>query len=312
MVRFLLARRFLPGLAMAPKNIDRSLLKPLAGLSLWFAVIDIALVLLVRIDVVVVGLAVGVAAAGVYAVGQKLVLAVHQLTLPATRMFFPHSSELEARRDVVGLQESLISGTRITLAVAAPICLTMSLLAQPILQAWVGHGFEGAGPVVIFLAAALVITIIPRTGLLMLQGIGRARGPALVITGEAILNVGLSVLLAKQIGLKGVALGTLIAAAVANLGVLLPYVSRAFDLGVGTFIVSLGRAHLLPAIGATSVALVLRQFNPDQIPTAIGACLLTIATYVVLLARTGLTTRERRQLLMQLRTWRTQEVTSSV
>jgi len=39
---------------------------------------------------------------------------------------------------------------------------------------------------VIFLSAALVITILPRTGLLMLQGIGRARGPALIVTGEAI------------------------------------------------------------------------------------------------------------------------------
>jgi len=88
-------------------------------------------------------------------------------------MFFPHSSELEARHDPDWTSGEPDVGTRITLAVAAPICLTMALLAQPILHAWVGGGFESAGPVVIFLSAALVITILPRTGLLMLQGIGR-------------------------------------------------------------------------------------------------------------------------------------------
>jgi len=130
---------------MAPKNVDRSLFKPLAGLSVWFAVIDIALILLVRIDVVVVGLAVGVAAAGVYAVGQKLVLAIHQLTLRrpgCSSAFFrargaPRPDWTSGEPDV---------GTRITLAVAAPICLTMALLAQPILHAWVGGGFESADP----------------------------------------------------------------------------------------------------------------------------------------------------------------------
>jgi len=46
------------------------------------------------------------------------------------------------------------------------------------------------------------------------------------------------VLLAQQMGLKGVALGTLIAAALVNLGILLPYVSREFDMGVGTLVIS--------------------------------------------------------------------------
>jgi O-antigen/teichoic acid export membrane protein len=307
--RYLLARRQIRGLAMSPRNIERSLIRAFAGLSLWFAVIDIALILLVRLDVLVVGLVVGIEGAAVYAVGQKLVIAVDQLIAPATKMFFPHSSALEARRDLRGLRASMVSGTRMALAVAAPLCLSLGLFAEPILDAWVGDGFEEGALVVVFLAAALVLTTLTRTGLLMLQGAGRARRPALIVGGEAALNVALSVALARTMGVEGVALATLIAAALTNLVVLLPYICREFDLRVGALLAPLARAHAMPAGVAVALALLVDRLDPSGVLVVAAAAVTVAAVYAGLLLLTGVTPSERRELAAQLRGWRTRTVT---
>src|SRR5919106_256040 len=120
--------------------------------------------------------------------------------------------------DEVGLRSSLLTGTRLSLAVGGPLCLALILLAGPVLDAWLGTGFEDAELVVVFLAAATVAAALGRTGILMLQGVGRARPTAWMALFEAALNVTLAVVLAHVVGLSGVALATLIAAAAANFG----------------------------------------------------------------------------------------------
>src|SRR5919106_1300167 len=131
----------------------------------------------------------GVRAAAVYAVGQKLAFAVERFVMPTVKMFFPWSSELSARADEVGLRSSLLTGTRLSLAVGGPLCLALILLAGPVLDAWLGTGFEDAELVVVFLAASTVAAAPGRTGILMPPGLGRGRPTAWMALFEAALNV---------------------------------------------------------------------------------------------------------------------------
>lgn len=215
--RYLIARRYVPGLSVSLRFFDRKLVRPLAKLSAWFAMIDLAQIVVARLDVIVVGVVVGVPAAGVYAVGQKLAFAAEQVVTPVTKAFLPHSAELAARKDSAGLRATIITGTRLSFGIAGPLCLALGFLAKPMLRAWVGHGFGGARLVVVYLAAATAIAAISRTGFLMLQGVGAARAPAMILLGEAAVNLGLSIALSRTMGLTGVALGTLIAGSLSPL-----------------------------------------------------------------------------------------------
>lgn len=297
--RLYLARRQVPDVSVSPSRIDRAHVKPFAGLSAWFALAEISAIVVVRVDAIVVGLVVGVAAAGIYAVGQKLTLALDQLVLPAVKMFFPYSSELLAREDEAGLRRGLLTGTRISLAVAAPIALMLGLLADPILDAWVGEGFDDAALVVTYLAGAAVVAALTRTGIFMLQGMGRARMPALMSASEGALNLGLSVWLAHELGLKGVALATLIAACTMNLGIFLPYMCRQFGVPIASYLGTIGRAHLLPAGLALAVGLVVTR--PSGVPALAGAALAIVATYLATFAFSGLDRDERRLLAERVR-----------
>ncbi|HWC25060.1 MAG TPA: oligosaccharide flippase family protein [Solirubrobacteraceae bacterium] len=295
LARFVLARRHVPGTSIAPRLVDRSLVRRFTGLSVWFFVLDMSRVVVIRLDTVVVGLVVGVPAAGVYAVGQRLALALESLIEPLTKAFFPHSSSLEAGEDREGLRRSLLAGTRLSLAIAAPIALALGFLARPLIDLWLGGGFGDAAIVVVLLAAAAAVSALTRTGLLMLQGLGRARVPALMMAAEALLNLVLSVVLAHELGLKGVALGTLIALVVANIGFFYPYMCRQFAVSLGELSAELARAHAPALAVGVLVGAAITALGPSGV-VAVPAALLVAGTYAAVFWFTGLTADERHHL----------------
>jgi O-antigen/teichoic acid export membrane protein len=303
--RFFLAKRLVPELSLSPRRIDRNFVKPFAGLSVWLGITQISMLILNRVDTMIVGAVVGVGAAGIYSVGQKLTTTIGQFSEPVAEVFYPHSSELAAQSDRPGLRQSLVTGTRIQFAVAAPLALVLAILAMPGIEAWVGSGFDDAATVVAYLAGTVAIWAITNTGIAMLMGTGHAKGPGLIRAGEALLNFALSVTLASIMGLEGVALATLIAAVVANLGFLLPYVSRNIGVRLPSLITPLLLAHL-PAAGITTIAgLALAHEIPTSIPVVVLAALALLVLYLGVLWVTGLRDAERQALIAPVRRLRT-------
>ena len=221
-------------------------------------------------------------------------LAIDQLVQPISSLFFPHASQLASEHDSDALRRSLLAGTRLSAAVALPLSLTAAVLAGPILDAWVGSGFSQAIPVVVFLAAGITITALSDTGLVMLQGIGKPRGPAIIRLLEAVVNLGLSILLANLIGLKGVALGTLIAVGLLNLLILFPYMCREFEVPLGRLVGTLLATLGPPSAAALLVGWLLRQTDPSGIPAVIGAGALMMLAYAAVFAFTGMDAEQRR------------------
>jgi O-antigen/teichoic acid export membrane protein len=299
--RYLIARRLVPGISVSPRRANRALVRPFAGLSIWLAIEDVTHILLTRIDVIVVGAVLGVGPAGVYSIAQKLTLALRQFVEPVSILFFPHSSELAALRDSAGIRRSVLAGTRLQLAIAAPLALTLATLAGPVIEAWVGPGFSAAVPVAVFLSATIVTWMLSNIGLTMLLGSGRARTPALIHAVEAGLNLGLSVLFAHLIGLEGVALGTFVAALGGNVIVLLPYVCRQFDMRIRDLIGPLIKAHAPAAAVALLVAWLVTRGDLTGAFALISAAAAVTASYLAVFAITGLDSTERRMLLARAR-----------
>ena len=299
--RYVLARRLVPGLSVSPRRADRDLMRPFVGLSIWYGIEDMAYIVVTRIDTIVVGLVLGAGSAGVYTVGQRLALALAQITQPVSGLFFPHSSELAAQGDTAGLRATLLTGTRLLLGVVAPLALTLAILAGPIIEAWVGAGFDGGAPVTVFLCAAVTVWVLIDTGVTMLLGTGRARFPALSRVSEAVLNLGLSVLLANLIGLKGVALATLLAAGSLNLIVLLPYICRQFEIRLWDFARPLLAAHAPPVAAALAVGWLVTRSDPTGVLAIIGAAVAIVAVYLAVFAFSGLDRQERGWLLARVR-----------
>lgn len=297
--RFLLARRLVPGLSVRPRLVQRSTASAMSRLSGWFALSDVNRVVVQRLDILLVGAVVGVAPAGIYAVGQKLALLIAKCAEPATAVLFPHSAELLARGDREGLRSALLVGSRLTLAVAVPLAAGLAWFARPLLELWVGQGYGDATRVVVLLALAAVAGSLATCVQLVLKGMRRARAAAGGATADALVNLTLSVLLGRLLGAWGVALATLVAATVAA-AVLVPAACRAVGVRPLLLFGSLLRAHLPPLAVAAAAALASRALLPHPgllvLPLAGGV----VTLHLLLLARTALDTAERQALAGRL------------
>jgi O-antigen/teichoic acid export membrane protein len=294
--RFLALRHYVPNVTLSPRNIDRRLAREVFKVSAWMSSTHVATAVRYRVDTIVVGLIVGVRAAGVYAVGQFLFIAADRFIRPSLTGFFPFSAELAGRRDAESLRKAMVLGTRIALAVAGPLCLATILLAGPFVRAWVGPGYGDARLVVVYLVSALLLATVSRTGFLMLQGSGRVRGPAVIVWAEAALNFGLSIALGLLLGLTGVALATLIATAVVSTAIGVPYLCRSFGVPLRTFVYGVVRAHV-PAAGVALLVgwLVVPDEGTGLVPV-LAAGVAIAAAYLATLSLTGLSRDQRRRL----------------
>jgi O-antigen/teichoic acid export membrane protein len=230
-----------------------------------------------------------------------LALLADRSVSPVSAMFFPHGADLAAREDHSGLREALTAGTRISLAVAGPLTLTLGILAVPGIHVWVGSEFAGAARVVVYLAAAAAIKALTRTGIQMLHGMGDAKIPAILFSGEAVLNLTLSVILGRRMGLVGVAIGTLIAAAAIELFVLLPYMTRRIGVSLGGFLRHAVLPHLPAVVLASAAGWLITRADLTRLPGLAGAAVVIVAVYGITFWFSGLRPSERARVLSRLR-----------
>jgi O-antigen/teichoic acid export membrane protein len=299
--RYLAVRHSLPGVSLSPRLVERSLAREMVGMSAWISSTQIATAVRYRIDTLVVGLVAGVRAAGVYAVGQLLFIAAERFIRPITTGFFPFSAELAGRGDRAGLRDAVVTGTRISLAVAGPLCLAIILLAGPMLDAWVGEGFEDARLVVVYLASALLLAQVSRAGLVMLQGSGNVRAPAAIIWAEAAVNFVFSVVLGLLVGLTGVALATLVATAAVSTAAGVPYLCRAFGMSTSAFLLPLVRAHVPAVVLAILTGWALSPSDNAALIEILAVGTVIAFVYAATLVVTGLSSAERRRIWGLLR-----------
>ena len=119
----------------------------------------------------------------------------------------PTAARYLATGDDRRLRELVVRGTRYTLALFVPICVTLIVLAGPILDVWLGERY-GDGDLAL---AILVSYWLLYGGLVVtpgfLVGAGRARALARIMIAVAAANLALSLALTPELGLEGPAIG---------------------------------------------------------------------------------------------------------
>jgi O-antigen/teichoic acid export membrane protein len=120
----------------------------------------------------------------------------------------PTASRYLSTGDQRRLRDLVVRGTRYTLALFVPVCVTLIVLAGPILDAWLGDRY-GDGDLAL---AILVSYLLLYGGLVVtpgfLVGAGRARELARIMIVVAASNLALSLILTPELGIEGPAVAT--------------------------------------------------------------------------------------------------------
>jgi len=274
-----LARRLVPGLRVRRRYVDRATLRRTASLSVWYTVQNIASVIGLQIDLVVVGALIGVDAVALYAVGLKLGQLADKGVGPLQQVFFPHASAMSVREDArQQLAAILIDGTRAVVAVAMPISLVLLFLAFPAVHAWVGNGYHVSAEVVMVIGGITAVGSLTTAAWQLLSGLGQARLAAFIGLADALVNLCVSIALAHVLGAVGVALGTLASVLFVNLPLIIIFTARRTGVGVIEWARHSLVSHLVPAVLTTAaLAIASRLVTGRPVPVLLAAA----ATFVV-------------------------------
>lgn len=277
LARYLILTRALQ-LTIDPRRFDRRLLGAIASFSSFLLVWRLGVQLIWFTDSIVISALLSVAAVGVYAVAAKFPELLRLLIGQVQTIFFPYFSRLFGAEADGGRREVLI-GTAACLGIAAPAAATLILFAEPLTALWVGLDFSGSVVPAQLLMLSFMLSLVPSVLNSGLHARGRVRVPALLALLEGVLNLGLSLLLARAWGLTGVALGTVIASAVVNGGIVVPYACRTLGIPVLAFIRQAVLPPLLP-LPAILLVLPLRTVvHPSTWPILVVELGLALAFY---------------------------------
>jgi O-antigen/teichoic acid export membrane protein len=203
------ARRRLGGLRLAAWRPDRATLAATARGSAANTATDFLNALYNRVDLYLVGILLGEAAAGVYGMGRQVVAPLRQIRQSFDGLLIPLAARTLSARGAQASGEALASATRLVLALQLPLLLVLFAAGRPLL-AWFGPGFAAAYWAMIALAAAETIQAALSIGDLVFVYL-RPRVALWLTLGSVAAGVAAALLLIPRFGIAGAGLSVLIA-----------------------------------------------------------------------------------------------------
>lgn len=199
------AIRSLPGDLAGPRDTSDRRMWLASGLA--FLVPMSAMTLIERLDIMLLGMLLGPAEAGTYAVAARLAQMVGLAMVSVNALLGPMAAELIGRKDQPGLQRLLANGSILNFGLAAVVAM-MLIGAGPWVLLIFGSSFVGAGPAMEILAIGHVL----QAGLGAAGGIlalaGRNRAVIISMLVAVCVHPVLCLLLIPALGQTGAALAT--------------------------------------------------------------------------------------------------------
>jgi O-antigen/teichoic acid export membrane protein len=232
---------------------------PLLRVGGYMFLIQLSVVLADKLDTAILGFALPDPgpAITVYQNVSKPFLQIRQTGWMLAYLVMPAVASLVAAQDHEGLERVKYDGSRFLVGLLLPVTLLAAIYAGPFLNFWVGPQFEKDAPLLrLFLVAAipLVFLILSQMAL----GLGKIDVIAVSALLGALVNLPISWVLTRRIGVQGVIWGTVLTTLVSNGLVPGIYLFRLLKVDARTF---LRRTLSAPLLGAAALLLATWAFR---------------------------------------------------
>jgi O-antigen/teichoic acid export membrane protein len=235
-----------PELRQSLPRPESEMVRRLWGYGAYAFLITIGGAIINYTDNGVVGVFLSPGAVTFYAIAANLILCSREVISTMSNMFVPVASGFDAGGRTEQLRELLVRGTQASLLLSLPISIVMFVRGQTFIGLWMGREYGViAGGVLQILLLNQVLTVANLTSGGIVFGLARHRPLAAWALFEAVINLLLSVVLVRKIGIYGVAWGTAIAGVICNVAFWPRYISKLLQLSVRSYLwKAWGRAAL--------------------------------------------------------------------
>lgn len=298
------ARRIYPELKIRLKKPNWGVLQKIWSYSAYVFLLMVAIQLVYQTDNVVVGVFVSASEVTFYSIGNSLCRYTQQLVGVMTATFTPAASTYDAAGDTSSLRALYYNGTRATMAVSLPILITLIVRGDNFIGVWMGPQYSRtSGTVLAILAIALVFSLQNTPATSIAFGIEKHKTIAMWAIGEAVANLTLSIVLARKIGIYGVAIGTLVPSLAVNLLLWPRYVSHLVGIHYREVFLKVWGPVFLCAVPFAGASFAVNAFFPAR--NMVMFILQTIALLPIFAVSVGWIFRDnfKRRILPQIKSY---------
>lgn len=295
------AYRVFPLLRIRPALFRKSRLKELTSFGAWMMVQAASCKVNYGSDVLVIGAFLSTGSVAVYTVAQRLGDAVLQVTNQLNYVLFPIVVGADTSRRNDRLAEVLVQGTRLSLATIFPVAGALALLADAVVVGWTGPRYAAAALIVKILAMVVLVRVGSWTANTVLLGSGSHQLVAISNSITAVVNVALSIVLIRWMGLPGVALATLGPVTVRAVLIVIPVACARVGMSLTTFFAAAVWPALWPALVALGGLAVVRNPASTSLFHALLLGAIAGACYTILFVGIAIGPRDRGRYLGKLR-----------
>jgi O-antigen/teichoic acid export membrane protein len=201
----------------------------------------------------------GIAIIPAYAVANSLIVYLIDFVVGIAAVVSPMATTLMSSGRSAELKELFLKWSKAALSLTIAAGAFLMVLGPRFIGWWIGPEYEASsGPVLQILMASSFV-FLPARGVAwpILTGLGDVKLPAFAFLAAGLLNLGLSLVLARPFGLVGVAIGTAVPNVLFALG-LITLACRALNLTLAQY-----ARYVIPraALGALPVIALLLWFK---------------------------------------------------
>lgn len=211
-VSWLLIRRRYAGVRISLGDFDRRTVGRILSFSIYVLLLSAGARLSFETDALVIGAFLGVGAISFYAVANSLVIYLMDFLVAIAAVVSPMATRLstEGKRDE--LREIFLKWSKVALSVTIVAVLFLIVLGPRFVGWWIDPSFEEPSGRVLQILMLSCLPFLPARGVALpiMMGLGKPKAPTLAFLAAGVLNLVLSLMLVKPLGLAGVALGTAI------------------------------------------------------------------------------------------------------
>jgi O-antigen/teichoic acid export membrane protein len=210
---YFIARRFLPGLSLHPRNFHFPEVRGILSFSLVAYLITFTNLIMLRADQGVISVTVGVTFVAIYQVGYKAAEMFGLFSKQLQEALSPAAAHLGGQKDQAGICNLLFQSSRFTILLTTPLYALCAVYLEPVIKILSGlkqvdHSTFWVGQSLLIATYSSMLTnSCPKRILVMC---GWEKQLLKVSATDAALNFLLSLILVYPLGVLGVAVGTLI------------------------------------------------------------------------------------------------------
>ena len=253
-VYVLVVFRLCPQLRLRLSLASLSMLRTLGTFGLVTFWIAIAQVLRFQFHSMVIAAFLSLQAVTLFSVSSRLVTYATEIVQVMAQIFTPMSSALDVSGDQQGLRRVFIISNRYSAFLILPMGAVLLLAGRSILRVWVGPAYASSYNILAILTVPMALYLAQAGSPKILYGMARHRVLAVVLIAEGVLNLGLSCLLVRPLGIEGVAIGTAVPLAATSILFLPPHLCKLLGIRIRDFV---SQAYFYPVMCTAPLCLVL-------------------------------------------------------